>query len=294
MDFGPFLIKKKNPLKQVYQLIQHVLSLSYNESKGFFGLFLISIFALILLFLPKFISRHDPELRASDVRYLDSLSVVLSIKKAPKSMTLFDFDPNKIPMDSLVLLGLPKKTATTWVNYRAKGGRFYTKKDVQKIYGIQDEWFQKANPYILLPDSSTYKKNEKQKFNLNIADIEQIKTVPGVGAAYGTRIIKFRESLGGFVDADQLHEVYGLTDTSVKSLVGHSYIQKNFTPRKIHINHDEKEKLLSHPYISKKLAEDIIRFREINKTIESENVLADFKSVDKANFEKLILYLDFQ
>ncbi len=209
-------------------------------------------------------------------------------------MPLFDFDPNKISMDSLILLGVPKKTAITWINYRTKGGKFYTKKDVRKIYGIQDEWVQKAFPYILLPDSSTYRNNKKVKLDLNRASASQLKLTPGIGDIFANRIVKFRESLGGFVTADQLHEVYGITDTSIQSLLDHTYIQKKFIPNKIRINHVEKEKLLSHPYISKNLAEDIIRFREINKTIESEKVLADFKSVDKRNFKKLILYLDFQ
>ncbi len=209
-------------------------------------------------------------------------------------MPLFDFDPNKISIDSLILLGVPKKTATTWDNYRAKGGKFYVKKDVRKIYGIQDEWVQKAFPHILLPDSVAHQKTKKQKFDLNRASVQQLKDFSGINDKYAKRIVSFRSALGGFVDMGQLHEVYGLSDTFISSIIRHSYIQQNFTPRKIRINHDEKGKLISHPYISEKLAEDIIRFREINKTIESEKVLANFKSVDNRNFEKLILYLDFQ
>ncbi len=62
----------------------------------------------------------------------------------------------------------------------------------------------------------------------------------------------------------------------------------------IRINHDDFDRLKRHPYISDQLAEDIIRYREINSSIESEKVLANFKSIDKRYFKKLILYLDFK
>ena len=67
-----------------------------------------------------------------------------------------------------------------------------------------------------------------------------------------------------------------------------------FRSRKIKINALDREGLAKHPYISDKLAADIVRYREVNNRIESEKVLANFKSVDKSNFKKLILYLDFQ
>ena len=115
-----------------------------------------------------------------------------------------------------------------------------------------------------------------------------------VGDVLAARIVKYRDLLGGYVSEDQLEEVFGLEDVALSNMKIETYIKLNFKPRLVRINHDSLEILQNHPYISYRLAEDILRFREINSTIESEIVLTDFKSIDKSNFKKLILYLDFR
>ena len=115
-----------------------------------------------------------------------------------------------------------------------------------------------------------------------------------IGNVLAARIVKYRDLLGGFVNKNQLREVYGLQDIALGNLKSATFISSGFKPRLLKINRDSLEMLQNHPYISDKLAEDILRFREINSTIESEKVLANFISIDKSKFEKLILYLDFQ
>lgn len=115
-----------------------------------------------------------------------------------------------------------------------------------------------------------------------------------IGDVLASRIVTYREMLGGYITEEQLDEVYGLSDEALRNVKSSVFIRDGFKPRLIKINSDSLNALKSHPYISGQLAEDIIRFREINTTIESEIVLANFKSVDKSNFEKLIFYLDFQ
>jgi len=233
----------------------------------------------------------------SDIRRLDSLVVILENRDMSNmNHALFLFDPNSISLDSLLLLGFPKKVAKTLNNYRSKGGRFYIKKDVKKIYGISDHLMDNIYDFIKLPDSVVLdqKNNPKEKFDLNTANIEQIKKVNMIGDVLGNRIIKYRDILGGFIHKDQLEEVYGLSGNALRNLKSISFIAGEFKPRLIKINRDSVETIRKHPYISDLLSEDILRFRKINSTIESDKVLVNFKSVDKSKFEKLILYLDFQ
>ncbi len=258
---------------------------------------IVCVIALTLLYFPRMVILQNSTIDPSDIRRLDSLVVILENRDMSNmNHALFLFDPNSISLDSLLLLGFPKKVAKTLNNYRSKGGRFYIKKDVKKIYGISDHLMDDIYDFIKLPDSVVLdrKNNTKEKFDLNTANVEQFKKVNMIGDVLGNRIIKYRDILGGFIHKDQLEEVYGLSGIALRNLKSISFIAGEFKPRLIKINRDSVETIRNHPYISDLLSEDILRFRKINSTIESDKVLVNFKSVDKSKFEKLILYLDFQ
>ena len=284
-------------MRKIILFFKNLLSLSYNEAKGFFSLLMISIVLLVLIFTPKLVIRDQKEVDPNDVYKLDSLASLLENKEfLERGSQLFLFDPNTISVDSLVLLGFSKRIAERLINYRSKGGKFYYKNDVSKIYGITDLLMKNIYPFINLPDSAiiSVEKFTKQKIDLNSATTQQLKKVYMVGDVLAARIVKYRDLLGGFVSEDQLEEVFGLEDVALSNMKIETYIKLDFKPRLVRINHDSLEILQNHPYISYRLAEDILRFREINSTIESEIVLTDFKSIDKSNFKKLILYLDFR
>lgn len=284
-------------MDKLYQIIKSFLKISHNEARGIFSLLIVCAIALVLLFFPQIIVRQNSTINPSDVKQLDSLVAILENRDLPNvNHSLFLFDPNSISLDSLLLLGFPKKVAKILINYRSKGGRFYIKKDVKKIYGISDLLMEEIYAFINLPDSIIGDREKKiaQNFDLNTATIDQYKKVHMIGDALASRVLKYRKLLGGFVKKDQLEEVYGLSGIALQNLKTSSFIRTGFKPRLIKINHDDEETLRSHPYISGRLAEDILRFREINSIIESEKVLASFKSIDKSIFEKLILYLDFK
>ncbi len=255
-------------------------------------LLIISFLALFLMFFPELIVRNKNAVNPSDVQILDSLVAVM---EKNVSSDRFVFDPNKITKDSLLLLGFPEKVADRLINYRSKGGIFYTKKDVKKIYGLSEQLMDSLYSFIDLPDS-LYKVTPKSVpiFDINNADVNLIKRVKLIGDVLAERIVKYRELLGGYVHEDQYEEVYGMEEEVINNLKSASRIAEGFNPRLIKINMADHETLKRHPYISDQLAADIIQFREINSIIESEKVLANFKSVDKSNFQKLILYLDFQ
>ncbi len=205
----------------------------------------------------------------------------------------FSFDPNVLSVDSLVLLGFPIKVAQRLENYRSKGGEFQIKIDVKKVYGLSDELYENIESYINLPDSLESQVNINVNYNINTATQNDLADINGVADYLAGRIIRYRDLLGGFIDKGQLSEVYQLEGAALANLLSRIYIIDGFQPRKIKINQVGEEDLMKHPYISRQLAEDIVRFREINGAIESEKLLANFKSIDKSNFKKLISYLDF-
>jgi competence protein ComEA len=64
------------------------------------------------------------------------------------------------------------------------------------------------------------------------------------------RIVKYRESLEGFVAKAQENEVNGLDSTVVKNLLNRSYIEMTFQPVRLNINTASEKELDRHPYFN--------------------------------------------
>lgn len=279
-------------LKRIIFYFKRLLSLSYSESRAFSRLLLVCIVAISLIFLAEKFINPDPNFNQSDKAKLDSLVSIL--ETSGSKATLFSFDPNKISSDSLIMLGLPQKVAERVVNFRNRGGSFKIKKDIAKIYGLNDDLYGKLYPFILLPDSLDTGANLTVPGDINKIDWNWLNAQVGIEPDVAGRIIRYRDRLGGFVNINQLGEIPELQGVPLENLKKRIFIRKDYQPKKIKINLATREQLMAHPYISRQLAEDIVRFKELNGSIKSEKLLAGFKSLDKDNYENLILYLDFQ
>lgn len=144
------------------------------------------------------------------------------------AVRLFEFDPNTLNEEGFITLGLPEKTARTIINYRNKGGKFRNSEDLRKIYSLQKEDADRIIPYAKIQadhsnnnpsDISTYQKKEYQKQSIPVIDIntataEEWKSLPGIGDILSARIVKFRQSIGGFTAIEQVSKTYGLKDST--------------------------------------------------------------------------------
>lgn len=68
------------------------------------------------------------------------------------SPALFDFNPNTISHDSLLLLGFSDAQARGIENYRSKGGKFRRKEDFARMYTVSPEKYQELESFIVIPD----------------------------------------------------------------------------------------------------------------------------------------------
>ena len=284
-------------IEQVRKFIRQVFSISNSEWKGFWALFVICVVWLVLWYGPKLFFDRPLEVSEEEKKKLDSLVSLLEIDSIQQDqLVLFSFDPNFLSLDSLNILGLEESIAKRIINYREKGGTFRVKEDLKRIYGLPLPTYLRLESYVDLPDSASFFSQQviSKPLDINLASADQLKSIKGVGDVLSNRIVKYRELLGGYVGLDQLEEVYGLEGPTVSAIAKSTFIENDFIPRKIQINSATVVDLMRHPYISKELGEDIVQFRELNGSIGSETVLAGFKSLDKHNYKKLILYLDFR
>ena len=89
----------------------------------------ICIVAIILMNVPDLFFKNQVDVSEQETKQLDSLAQVLERKhNGPHNKEFFNFDPNLISVDSLILLGVDEKIADRINNYRNKGAHFISKR----------------------------------------------------------------------------------------------------------------------------------------------------------------------
>jgi competence ComEA-like helix-hairpin-helix protein len=222
---------------------------------------------------------------------------------------LFSFNPNIATDEEFKQLGLSDKQIKNIRNYLQKAGSFRFKEDFGKLYSIGDSLFEILNPYIDLPDKESYyaalknssakyenNKYEKQQASkllveLNSADSLQLLEIKGIGPAFASRIIKYRNRLGGFQRVEQLLEVYGMKEEQYNLIKSQVKVDPSVII-KIHINTCTAEELKNHPYINNwNIANALVNYRKKHGNFKA---LEDIKKCDLVNDElylKLAPYL---
>jgi len=321
-------------MKKIYQRLQQFLGFSQKETNGFLLLSALMLLAIAAMFwipalfpAPVYDPTADRKLLDSLVTLLDTTNPGRSFTETPKSgatytasspQQLFPFDPNHISAEQWQQLGLPRFLAERILRYRSKGGSFRVKSDLKKIYDFPESLYAQLHPYIQLPDNPiSYRQNsianenknpafdtrvgyrDKRearpgRFDLNMADTNQLKAIRGIGSGLSRRIIKYRDALGGFASPNQVYEVYGLDSAVVNELFTFAYLSENQSFKKIKINAASFEELNAHPYITPRLAKIIIAYRQQHGTYHSANDLAQIKILDPATLQKIAPYLSFE
>ena len=297
--------------------VRKTFDFTNRETNGFLVFSLILLISISLFTLTKYLTPAAIIDKNTDALLLDSLLNSISynnnnnteasphhITSTPKPAKLFNFDPNIATKDELLALGFHVKLAERIINYRVKGGKFYKKEDLKKIYGMDTVHLYKIiYPYIILQVNqkkeyqTQIERNQgfakNQIINLNTADSADLVKIRGIGPAFATRIIKFRDKLGGFVTLKQLYEVYGLDSNTVATLIKSFSIDNHFKPRLIAINQVDFDGLKTHPYIGYKFAKIILAYRKQHGSIKDVEQLKQIKLFTEKDIEKLVPYLDF-
>jgi competence protein ComEA len=232
--------------------------------------------------------------------------------KFKKETKLFPFNPNNLPTEKWQELGLSEKQIRTLKNYESKGGKFYKKEDLKKIYGITKEQFEQLENYIQIPSKevkfnhpdSDYSKNFSKKdlsesqtkvpltapIEINSADTAKLKNLKGIGSTFAKRILNYREKLGGFISFSQLYEIWGLDSLTVKEVIP----QLSLNPlmvKKIDLNHCTISELKKHPYLNYNIANNIVLYRDQHGEYAKIQDLKQAVLVNEELFRKIAPYL---
>ncbi len=306
---------------------------SKKEINGFFVLsFLLLLMVIAPWFYPLFtsppkISSQDqiqldsllaslPEVQQTSQNYARKS---YPPREKSKAKELFAFDPNTVSETELKRLGFSEYLTNNFLKYRSKGVKFYRAEQLKKIYGMEPDFFTQIEPYMTFPerakkqwkDKNTEKKNYAnddeqdtepvkkytkkvtQAFDLNQADTSMLRQVKGIGPVLSQRIIEFREKLGGFIDIQQVREVYGISPETADELLKYASLTASADIKKLNINQASSKELGEHPYISKKQADVIVQYRTQHGDFKEPKDLMKIKILNEGFISKLAPYLQF-
>jgi competence protein ComEA len=206
------------------------------------------------------------------------------------------FDPNTYAASDWMLLGLSQKQAEVLLKFGKRG--FYSNADLQEVFVISPEFFALIKDSTFYPVKPAYaatgpkEKTAKTitKVELNTAGEEELMTVPGIGAFFAKNIVKRRNELGGFLQLDQLLEVWKLDQEKLDLIAPHLALDPALV-RQMNLNEITAEELKNHPYITWNVANSIVKLRAQLGTFTRIDDIRKSVLIDEALFEKLKPYI---
>ncbi len=154
-------------------------------------------------------------------------------------------------------------------------------------------------------DTLTYKKKPYQNdasqiqvvklkiVELNGADSFELESIKGVGQYLASRIVKYRNKLGGFYEIEQLEEVYGLRPETYLKIDYLVKVDRELI-KKIPINKADEKTLAAHPYIGRKTAGILMRYKANHGDYKSVEDLKKVRIFDDEDISKLKWYISFE
>jgi len=128
--------------------------------------------------------------------------------------------------------------------------------------------------------------------NLNSCDSASLEALPGIGPVLSSRILKYRNLIGGYISVYQLKEVYGLSEETF-NLISARVWADSLSVRKIRINEVDYRQMARHPYFQKSEVTAILKYREIKGRITGIVEMIENNLISPATAKKLGPYLEF-
>ena len=136
--------------------------------------------------------------------------------------------------------------------------------------------------------SYPHKLRANEHIEINGADTTLLMKIPGIGSYYASRIVRYRERLGGFASAQQLEEIDGLPESAI------AYIKIDEQQiRKMNLNKLTLNQLKKHPYLNFYQAKEICDYRRLKGPLHSIEDLKLLKDFPPDEIDRLKPYICF-
>lgn len=195
-------------------------------------------------------------------------------------------------IEDLTLIGFPEKISQRIRNYIEKGGHIANEKELMTIYGMDSTILQKVIRHIRFTDIKKHRRKkeipESAKIDINSATIVEWEALPMIGLTMAERIVKFRNSLGGFISVDQVGTCYGVEAETMDII--RPYLVRKSGIRKIDLNTTNLDSLY-HPYLSSRILKIAESYKRQHGPFTSQGDLKKVYPADTTWFVKALPYL---
>lgn len=240
-----------------------------------------------------------------------ALTLPSGTEKPASSVVYSPFDPNNLSVTEWRKLGLLPRQIKNIKNFEAKGGRFRKKEDLLKLYTISANDYKRLEPFIQIKEAQKKEVVSVQRdsiaaqryqapitqlsktfahVELNTADSTSLLALPGIGPVFASRIVRYRNLLGGFYAIEQLKEVYGMDSLRYQQVAPLLYVEDEKKTR-IALNTADFELLRRHPYIKDKYARLIVQYRKQHGAFKKIEDLLEIVLIDPEYLRKIAPYL---
>jgi competence protein ComEA len=283
-------------------------NISKRKERGIIALVLIIV---VITFLPRLLDYWFPSERLEvDFESVNTLVAEIDAKKttnlkgksyvkkkrfkAPPS----SFNPNDYTLEEWMNLGLSEKQANVILKFSKYGIK--DNEQLKQIFVIDDELFQLIKDSTFYPEKqyanavqnkAQFKnKAKKELLNLNTATIEELVELPGIGDYSAKKIVEYRTKLGGFVQVDQLLEIHNFPTENIEKF-RHLIVTPANSIQRINVNTCTYKELVKHPYVTKNVANSIVKIRAKYQKYSNFDQLLESELISQELLNKLKPYL---
>lgn len=236
-------------------------------------------------------------------RLVDSLKIKQSLES---QRVIYPFNPNFIDDYKGYTLEMTVDQIDRLLDYRAEDKWINSKADFQKVTQVTDEWMKEYGSYFKFPEwvvmAEQRKSNAKsinlltyaEKKDLNTVTASDLMEVSGIGEALSSRIITYRDKLGGFVDMIQLKDVYGLKYDVIENLKERIALKSPVEVQKKDINTISVLELSELPYFDYEQARVIVNFIKLREGIYDFEELSKIEDFPNYKLDRIQLYLEIK
>lgn len=200
------------------------------------------------------------------------------------------FNPNEYSKKDWVNLGLSEKQVDVILKFSKRTIR--SNEDLRKIFVISDELFALIKDSTYYPietkEQTDFKKESTVLLDLNSADVEDLKKIKGIGDFYANKIVEYRRELGGYLNKQQLLEIWKFDNEKLNQIENNIKIEAEVT--RLNIKTATVDQLKNHPYISYSVANSIVKMRE-QHPFDTIDDIRKSKLIDDELFRKIKPYL---
>ena len=206
------------------------------------------------------------------------------------------FDPNALSKEEWMQFGLSEKQASIVLKFTKRG--IHSNDELQKIKFIPKETFENIKQFTRYPtvdkiEVQTDKKsalNSRPLVNVSNATEQDLMNIKGIGPFFARQIIKYQQQLGGFVQKEQLLEVWKMTP-EMYALIQDKISCESSVIKQLSINQASAEELQAHPYLNWNQANSIVKMRLQKGGYKSIDEIRQSVIIDQETFEKVRPYL---